>query len=537
MTAALVLAWLAPLMVIPPALRPAGGWWAAAAAVPALAAAALLPEGAVLELSWLLLGTRFGMDETARVFLVSSALLWTGAAMYHRDACRGDPRAGRFRLFFLLAMSGNFLLVLAQDAIGFYLGFAVMGLAAYGLVGHRRSTGARRAARTYLTWTLLGELALFSALVTLAAGAPDLTFDGLGATPTTTAAVVLLVLGLGVKLALPGLHLWLPLAYGAAPAAGAAVLSGAMINAGLLGWLRFLPLGQPDFEGWGGALVVVGLTAAFYGVAAGLLQRRAKLVLAYSSISQMGLLTGALGLALAAPERAPLLVAAATLYALHHGLAKGALFLALDARSRSASVWVFAVLVFLALTLAGAPLTSGALAKAAYKSALPEHGWMVTALWASTVATTLLMARFLALAWKRGRTDRPLGRPGVIALLSLPAAGLALTHAAAPAPETGTGLWPLTTGLLFAVTVWLRPPRPLRQAPGLLPPGDLPALAARWTARIARRRPIRSRGGFGPAWGWSPPGTGDWESRLRQWPVGGSTWLLLCALLLGLLIL
>ena len=73
-------------------------------------------------------------------------------------------------------MAGNLGLIVAQDIVSFYLGFAVMGLAAYGLIAHPASVRARRAARRYLAWTIAGELILFVAVVMLAqqhSGASD----------------------------------------------------------------------------------------------------------------------------------------------------------------------------------------------------------------------------------------------------------------------------------------------------------------------------------------------------------------------------
>ena len=59
----------------------------------------------------------------------------------------GDTDSARFRVFFLLAMAGNLGLIVAQDMLSFYLGFTLMGLAAYGLIAHpdTRAPDARHA--------------------------------------------------------------------------------------------------------------------------------------------------------------------------------------------------------------------------------------------------------------------------------------------------------------------------------------------------------------------------------------------------------
>ena len=94
--------------------------------------------------------------------------------------------------------------------------------------------------------------------------------------------------GFGIKAGALALHFWLPLAHPAAPVPASAVLSGAMIKAGLLGWLRFLPLGYAALPAAGLGLVGVGLAAALIGAAAGALQRNPKTVLAWSSVARWG---------------------------------------------------------------------------------------------------------------------------------------------------------------------------------------------------------------------------------------------------------
>ncbi len=93
----------------------------------------------------------------------------------------------------------------------------------------------------------------------------------------------------------------------------------------MIGLLRFLPVATTP-SGWGEALVVLGFVTAFWGVALGITQRNPKAVLAYSSVSQMGVVAAAFGMGiLGGMAMTPGLVA---YYAMHHVLAKGALFLA-----------------------------------------------------------------------------------------------------------------------------------------------------------------------------------------------------------------
>ena len=326
--AILLLIGLLPLLAILLAGHRFGRWAMVIAPLPALYAAISLPIGTTVSLPWLLLGVELGLDETGRVFLLFSGLLWLVASLTEAGNRGNNDNAARYRVFFLLAMAGNLSLIVAQDMVSFYLGFTLMGLAAYGLIVQSASQRARQAARRYLAWTIAGEMVLFVAIVMLAQQHNgSVAFSALVSSTPGNFVMLLLVIGFGIKLALPGLHLWLPQAYAVTPTSAVVVLSGAMINAGLLGWLRFLPSGDVALTGWGQMLMILGTSGIFFGVIVGLLQQRPRLVLGYSSISKMGTLTTGMGAALMWPLAAPLIISALVIYATHHALIKGALFL------------------------------------------------------------------------------------------------------------------------------------------------------------------------------------------------------------------
>jgi formate hydrogenlyase subunit 3/multisubunit Na+/H+ antiporter MnhD subunit len=246
-----------------------------------------------------------------------------------------------------------------------------------------------------------------------ACGRPGGTLDvadiaaSIAESPARNLIVGLLLGGFGIKAGAVPLHAWLPLAHPVAPTPASAALSGCMIKAGLLGWLRFLPLGLVSMPEWGSIVVAGGLAAAFFGVVAGLTQKDPKTTLAYSSISQIGLINVSIGVGLMEPATWPMAMVACPVYAMHHGLAKGALFLGVGvAGSTAAAAWprrlLTAGLAWPALALAGAPLTSGWVAKAALKEAtvMAPPFWyqsLDVLLPVAAVGTTVLMWRFLAI--------------------------------------------------------------------------------------------------------------------------------------------
>lgn len=510
----LLAAVVVPLLALPRAGR-GGPVLLAAPAIPALAAALVVPSGTSVALPWLLLGGSLGLDDTGRTFLLLAALLW-GTAGLHAGASVVERR-GRFQAAWLVVMAGNFLVTVTTDPVLYLAGFAAVGLVGYVLVVHAGTAEARRAANRYLALVALGEALVFAGMVGTVA------LDGLPA----NWAVAALVAGFGIKAALVPLHVWLPLAHPVAPTPASAVLSGTLIKVGLLGWLRFLPLGEAAFPKLGAALVVLGLAGAFLAAVVGIPQMRAKVVLAYSSVSQMGWLVLAVGLGLMAPQRWAALEPAVVLFALHHGLAKGALFLAAGSAPRvaqgGARLLAGVGLVLPAAALMGLPLTSGGAAKEALKGAaygiadLPVGLWLA---WGSA-ATTLLTARAVYLAWPQGggsglKPAEACGWGGAVLAGGMAAWAWPPLHeagrhllASGHAPASAA---PIAAALVVAVLGGgLLAGRGLGRALAL-PPGDLLVAlegVARWTA--ARGSPALPRWG-----GWWVPANRLWFG-LKGW--------------------
>lgn len=462
------------------------------AALPAFLLAVFAPPSASLPLPWLLLGTELGLDDSGRLFLLFTALLWWLSGLYARAYLSDQPGRSRFFGYFLLSMTGNLGLILAQDLASFYLFFALMSFASYGLVVHESSIEALRAGRIYIVLVVIGEIALFAAMVLAATATGSTGFDtvrqGLAQAESRDLIMLLAFIGFGIKAGGLGLHVWLPLAHPVAPTPASAVLSGAMIKAGLLGWLRLLPLGEVTLLQWGEAFMLLGLAAAFYGVAVGLTQRDPKTLLAYSSISQMGILTMAVGLGLTAPGAYPAILTVITLYALHHGLSKGALFLGVGVVGACRGTqrrWVWLALWLPALALAGAPLTSGMAAKFFLKAQTvnapgPWGAVLQTLLPWSSVATALLVGRFLfLLSLPKAGGSGHLSPAGIVwpwALLVTAAAVLPWWFV----PKAPTlwsqsavlgSLWPVLLGAVLTLTAVLRRAH-MTRLPGAMPTSD-----------------------------------------------------------------
>jgi hydrogenase-4 component B len=535
-------AWLAPLLVpllvapVPFVMRPGRGpaWLLALAPTPALLLALLGPPGPPPDLAWLLFDVQLDLDPVGRLLLAMTAAVWIAAgASVRRDVGPG------FAGLWLVTLTGNLTLLLAGDVVTLYGGFAVMTFAAYGLVVHDRSAAALRAGRVYVVLAAVGEVLLLSGLLLAVAEAGSTSFDpvvsAIGASGRRDLIVGLVLAGFGIKAGVVPLHVWLPLAHPAAPIPASAVLSGTMIKAGLVGWLRVLPLGEVALPTWSAVLIATGLVGAFLAVVVGLLQDDPKVVLAYSSISQMGLITVIVGAGVAVPEVAGAAGLAAAIHALHHGVAKGALFLGVGVARAPHDAgrhrWVLAGMAFAAASLAGAPLTSGWVAKATAKEVVGAVGVPVAGLSlvlsVAGVGTTVLLARMLWLlrrpaAREHGvvgsatgpRAVRGAAGPTIawVALLGVVLVGawvlpLALVPGlGGPTVSSASvweGTWPVVVGVAVAAAAVARSRRPVAPSTAAaryrLPAGDLvvPAeRAAGWAAsQVTRLAPLLAGAG------------------------------------------
>jgi formate hydrogenlyase subunit 3/multisubunit Na+/H+ antiporter MnhD subunit len=397
-----------------------------------------------------------------------------------------------------------------------YFLLALLTLGACGMVFQDETPVAQRAASVYLGLALAGETLVLAAMVMLAAEMPGgglLVRDAaaiLPSLPHHDLILALLVIGFGLKAGLFPLHVWMPLAHAAAPMPASAVLSGAVVKVGILGLGRFVPF-DVSLPEWGFILTAVGLFTALYGVAVGLTQAHPKAVLAYSSVSQMGLIAAVLGMGVSAADATAAIAAA--YYASHHVLAKGALFLAVGIVAATGTRrlwWVLAPTALIALSLGGLPLTGGALAKYAIKSPLGE-GLAGTFANVSAAGTTMLVMHFVH-RLRRG-ADAPADATAPAALV-IPWALLAIAAIAIPwalylSAPAGTlenplalkALWAAALPMLVGAAAVLALDRWGGRLPRI-PQGDIAAVIAPATRAAVRAGAILQ----------------DIDGALRAWP-------------------
>ncbi len=543
-----LLALLAPLVLAGlawlPRLRARALLLLPVAPLPALLLALAGPREGETIVPDLLFGVVLGLDGDRALLLAMAAALWLAAGLYAVRSMANTKRVEVFVSFWCMTLAGNLGVFLALDAVTFYAAFSAVTLAAWVLVVHDGTARALDAGRTYIVLALLGEAALLAGLVISATAADSLIIadisDALGAGfPLAPLALGLLVAGFGLKAGLVPLHVWLPLAHPVAPTPASAVLSGAIVKAGIAGFLWILPAAGPaDLSV---ALVWAGVGGAWYGILAGLFQREPKAILAYSTVSQMGLVIAVAGAAIGAADGAEARGIAA-LYAAHHGFAKGALFLSVGVVAAAAPgrlVPVVAVTALVAASVAGLPPTGGAAVKAALKQPFGD-GAAGTAVALSAFGTSLLLLTFLGRAVATRDAAKAAGPPAGLLLpfLAMAAGALVLPWVLLPAfsglsrayplePQTlWSATWPVAAALLLALaaaaTRWSLP---------ALPPGDIGIPVRRALARLGALRPpplagalggIARRGAGAARWPRLPARLADRvDLSLRAWSLAG----------------
>ncbi|HTT06247.1 MAG TPA: hydrogenase 4 subunit B [Steroidobacteraceae bacterium] len=280
------------------------------------------------------------LDALSSVFLTllgaASAGVSVFSAGYFRDGEGTAPGLMCLQFHVFLASMG--LVLLADDAYAFMLGWELMALSSYFLVTtQHRIPEIRSAGFLYLLMAHLGALCILMSFGILQGGSWHFTFDAMRAAhlspPWAATAFLLALVGFGAKAGLVPLHVWLPEAHPAAPSPVSALLSGVMLKTAVYGALRvaFDLLGDPVWW-WGLVPLCAGLLTGFYGVVFAAVQTDMKRLLAYSSIENMGLLFTGLGLAMvfcgAGMRPLAALALLATLYhALNHAAMKSLLFL------------------------------------------------------------------------------------------------------------------------------------------------------------------------------------------------------------------
>ncbi|WP_436758502.1 NADH-quinone oxidoreductase subunit 5 family protein [Streptosporangium sp. V21-05] len=262
-----------------------------------------------------------GLAASIAVLVVVVAL---AVQIYSVGYMRGDRRYPSYSSFISLFTSAMLLVVYAADLLVLYVGWEIMGLCSYLLVGHwwEDRANSRAAIKAFLV-TRIGDVGFLFGIFVLGTAAGSFRIaDVIAGVPemssgTLIAATMLLLAGVAGKSAQVPLHVWLPDAMAGPTPISALIHAATMVAAGIFVVARLYPVflgARPTLD----VLAVLAAIGMLGAALAALAQDDLKRVLAYSTISQLAYMAGAL----AAGSRS-----AAVFHLITHGAFKALLFL------------------------------------------------------------------------------------------------------------------------------------------------------------------------------------------------------------------
>jgi NADH-quinone oxidoreductase subunit M len=257
----------------------------------------------VTDITWISqLGIHYklGVDGLSLFLIALTALLWVGATTW--SLFRVWPKARNYYLMLALGETAALGAFCAQDLALFVLFFDLMLVPFYFLIGIWGGERRVEATTKFVIYTLVGSFLMLAGAVAtgiLAAGdGQAVTFElsELAARPLSngTQEWIFLFFAAAFLVKMPAfpLHGWLPDAYRAAPTPVLVVLSGVLSKVGAYGFLRIaLPLYPHAAIQFQELMLVIALISILYGSVMAFTQTSATLVVAYSSIAQLGFIT------------------------------------------------------------------------------------------------------------------------------------------------------------------------------------------------------------------------------------------------------
>jgi NADH-quinone oxidoreductase subunit L len=228
-----------------------------------------------------------------------------------------EPMYSRFFAFLALFAFGMYVLVVSDNLLTMFVGWEIMGLCSYLLIGfwYGKKSARDAAIKAFMTtrigdvFMLLGIAFLYSATGTLSFREifTEETLSALASTPAffglSAAGAIALLLFIGTigKSAQWPLHVWLPDAMEGPTPVSAMIHAATMVSAGVYAVIRMFPLLTADFTGHGlttamSVVAFIGAFTALFSATIAVAQNDIKRVLAYSTISQLGFMIAALGI-------------------------------------------------------------------------------------------------------------------------------------------------------------------------------------------------------------------------------------------------
>jgi multicomponent Na+:H+ antiporter subunit D len=393
------------------------------------------------------LGIEYRVDATNALLLFLISGISTLALPYAFTSIRSEVPKRNHTLFYacyMLCFTGLLGVVITGDAFNVFVFLEISSLSTYVLVaqGAGRDKRALTAAYDYLIMGTIGATFFVIGLGMLYMSTGTLNLADLaeriadqGGNRTIRAGFAFIVVGMGLKVALMPLHLWLPNAYTFAPSAVTVFLAATSTKAAVYVLLRFMfSVYQPPFVFEVNTLYFIfipfALLAMFVASFVAVFQSDFKRMLAYSSIAQIGYML--LGIAMLNTSG----ITATVVHMFNHGITKGALFMGVGALVlRTGSSFydsiagmgrrmplTGAAIVVAGLSLIGVPGTAGFVSKWMLVQSAFENGfWWIAILvvLSSLLAVAYVWRVFEVIYLKEPAADAPRGDPPLPMLIPM----------------------------------------------------------------------------------------------------------------------
>ncbi len=377
------------------------------------------------------LGIELHVDGFSAAMLAITALIMGVITLYAAHYIRNDATSRYFWPLWFFMWGALNALFLSGDIFNLYVTLELLALSAVALVAMSRTDEALPAAMRYLLVSLTGSLSYLMGVALLYAAGGTLNLEMLAearsGSPAFLTAFALMAAGLIMKSALFPMHFWLPPAHASAPAPVSAVLSALVVKASFYILVRlWLVLFDPLINPATAHLIgMLGAAAIIWGSVQALLAKRLKLLVAYSTVAQIGYLFLIFPL-ISISNAGPSAWQGGIYFVISHACAKSAVFLAAGnvmystghdrinelagiVRQLPVSMFAFALA---GVSLIGLPPSGGFVAKWLYLNAALTGGqwWWCALILLGGLLATAYVFRFFSTAFSHADEIVP-GRP------------------------------------------------------------------------------------------------------------------------------